>query len=202
VDPATGAAGGILDPLVARVLDAYPYVFTLPATEDDRSVGYRIRYEAAVGQGWEPPAGAAGLERDRYDEGGVQVVGWFEGDPVSTGRLVLPPGPLPTEDECGLRVEPAGRVVEVGRMAVVRTHQAYHHQAFVGLLCRLYLEMRSQGFDVACGMMAPRARGLVRLLGLNLEILGPDREYWGEQRAPVRFTLTANQDTLRDRWDD
>jgi hypothetical protein len=191
----------VLDPLVARVLATYPYVFTLPGTADERAVGYRIRFEAAVAQGWEPPPGADGLERDRYDDAAVQVVGWFEDEPVSTGRLVLPPSSLPTEDECALRVPPVGEVVEVGRMAVVRAHQAYHHAAFVGLLCRLYLEMRERGFDVACGMMSPRTRGLVRLLGLNLEVLGPDRRYWAEERAPVRFTLTANQDTLRERWD-
>jgi hypothetical protein len=201
VDASAGAAGYILDPLVARVLATYPYVFTVPVTEGERGVGYRIRYEAAVAQGWVPPEGSDGLERDGYDDASVQIVGWFEGEPVSTGRLVLPPSPLPTEAECGLRVPPVGAVVEVGRMAVVRAHQAHHHAAFVGLLCRLYLEMRTRGFEVACGMMSPRTRGLVRLLGLSLEVLGPDRLYWAEERAPVRFTLTANQDSLRDRWD-
>lgn len=201
MDSGSDAAGGNLDPLVARVLATYPYVFTLPLSEEERVVGYRIRYEAAVAHGWDPPEGADGLERDRYDDAAVQVVGWFEGEPVSTGRLVLPPSSLPTEDESGLRIEPAGRVVEVGRMAVVRAHQAHNHAAFVGLLCRLYLEMRARDFGVACGMMSPRTRGLVRLLGLRLEVLGPDRSYWNEQRAPVRFTLTANQDTLRERWE-
>ena len=164
-------------------------------------MSYRIRFEAAVAQGWEPPGDSDGLEHDGYDDTAVHVVGWYEGEPVSTGRLVVPPATLPTEDECGLRVEPLGEVVEVGRMAVVRAHQAYHHQAFVGLLCRLYLEMRTRGYAVACGMMSPRTRGLVRLLGMNLEVLGEDRLYWAEQRAPVRFTLTANAETLRERWD-
>jgi len=200
VDTSPGA-GGILDPLVARVLATYPYVFTLPMTAGERGVGYGIRFEAAVAQGWVPPPGSDGLEHDRYDDDAVQVIGWFEGAPVSTGRLVVPPSPLPTEDECGLRVPPAGQVVEVGRMAVVQAHQAHHHAAFVGLLCRLYLEMRTRGFEVACGMMSPRTRGLVRILGLSLEVLGPDRLYWAEPRAPVRFTLTANQDTLRERWE-
>jgi hypothetical protein len=201
VDTSSGAAGGILDPLVARVLATYPYEFTVPRTTDERSVGYRIRFEAAVAQGWVPPAEADGLEHDRYDDAAVHVVGWFDGEPVSTGRLVIPPSSLPTEDECGLRVRPVGQVVEVGRMAVVRAHQAHHHAAFIGLLCRLYLEMRTRGFEAACGMMSARTRGLVRLLGMTLEVLGPDRLYWSEPRAPVRFTLTANQDTLRERWE-
>jgi hypothetical protein len=193
-------SAGTLDPLVAKVLAEYPYRFTLPATPVEREIGYRIRFEAASEGGWVPPAGSDGLERDRYDDTAIQVVGWFEGRPVSTGRVVLPPGPLPTEVECGLVVAPQGRVVEVGRMSVVREHQGYRHAAFVSLLCRLYLEMRTQGYQVACGMMAPSARGLVRILGLQLEILGEDRIYWNEPRAPVRFTLTANAASLVERW--
>ena len=41
-------------------------------------------------------------------------------------------------------------------------------------------------------MMSPRVRSLVRLLGLQLEVLGDDRPYWGEPRAPVRFAVTVN----------
>ena len=37
----------------------------------------------------------------------------------------------------------------------------------MALLARLYLEVRARGFDVACGIMSPRARSLVRLLGLQ-----------------------------------
>ncbi len=200
--PSDLPGSGTLDPLVARILSTYPYVFTVAGTEDERALGYRIRYEAAVGLGWTPPPGADGLEHDAYDEHALHVVGWYEGEPVSTGRLVLPPAALPTEDECGARIEPYGRVVEVGRMAVVRAHQSYRHAAFVGLLCRLYLEMRTQGYGVACGMMSLRARRLVGLLGLRLELLGPDRTYWNEPRAPVRFTLTDNTETLSGRWAD
>lgn len=194
------SSAGTLDPLVAKVLAEYPYRFTLPATPAERAIGYRIRFEAACERGWMPPTDSDGLECDAYDDAAIQVVGWFEGQPVSTGRLVLPPGPLPTEVECGLVVQPQGRVVEVGRMSVVREHQGYRHAAFVALLCRLYLEMRRQGYQVACGMMAPRARGLVRILGLTLEVLGEDRPYWNEPRAPVRFTLTANAASLVERW--
>ncbi len=195
-------AGGTLDPLVAKILTSYPYAFTLASTEAERAVGYRIRFEAAVGLGWTPAPDADGLERDRYDVGALHVIGWYEDAPVSTGRLVLPPAALPTQDECGLVVEPAGRVVDVGRMAVVRTHQNYQHAAFIALLCRLYLEMRTRGYGVACGMMSLRARRLVGLLGLNLEVLGPDRLYWNEPRAPVRFALTRNEAPLADRWAD
>ena len=107
---------------------------------------------------------------------------------MSTGRVVLPPG-LPTEDACGIAVGPAGRVVDVGRMCVARSHQSLEHAAFIGLLCRLYLVVREHGFQTACGMMSAPARFLAGHLGLQLELLGPERVYWNEPRAPVRFSL-------------
>ena len=71
---------------------------------------------------------------------------------------------------------------------------------FLALLACLYLEVRARGFDVACGMMSPRARSLVRLLGLQIEMLGDDRLYWGEPRAPVRFSVMIDSTQLSTRW--
>jgi len=51
--------------------------------------------------------------------------------------------------------------------------------------------MREHGFRVACGMMSAPARVLVGHLGLRLEVLGPERTYWNESRAPVRFSLMS-----------
>jgi hypothetical protein len=59
-------------------------------------------------------------------------------------------------------------------------------------MCRLYQVMREQEFEVACGMMSPRARVMMRHFGLTLDVLGPERQYWNEQRAPVRFSLLSN----------
>ena len=56
---------------------------------------------------------------------------------------------------------------------------------------RLYLVMREHGFRTACGMMSRPARVLVGHLGLRLEVLGPERTYWNESRAPVRFSLMS-----------
>ena len=67
-------------------------------------------------------------------------------------------------------------------------------------LARLYLEVRARGYDVACGIMSARARTLVRVLGLQLEVLGPDRMYWGEPRAPVRYSVMINSTRLTTRW--
>lgn len=192
---------GILDGLVARVLATYPFRFTLAADEADRTTAYQIRGAVVTEAGWSTAALTDGLERDDFDDQAVQILGWDGAEPVCTGRLVLPPADLPTEQACGIVVEPAGRVVDVGRMAVMHSRQNVEHAVFVALLCRLYLEMRNRGYEVACGMMSRRARRLVRLLGLRVEELGPDREYWGEMRAPVRFELMANRESLSRRWE-
>jgi hypothetical protein len=181
---------GVLDGLVARVLAQYPYRFALATTPEECDAAFRMRGQA-VGHD---------VDRDAYDDVAVHVVGWLEDVAVSTGRLVCPPHRLPTEDACGLVIEPAGEVVDVGRMCVAPQHQSYRHAAFVALLSRLYLEMRERGYASACGMMSPRMRRLVRQLGLTLEELGPDRPYLGEDRAPVRFALLANNGSLQSRW--
>jgi hypothetical protein len=190
---------GVLDGLVARVLSTYPYRFTLPATDIERATAYRIR--AAVVAGRTNQTFPDGQERDAFDDAAVHVVGWDGGEPICTGRLVLPRPELPTERVCGITIEPRGAVVDVGRMAVVRSHRSVEGAVFVALLCRLYAEMRSHGFQVACGMMSHPARRLVALLGLQVEEIGPERDYWGELRAPVRFELTANADSIGRRWD-
>ncbi|HVN13968.1 MAG TPA: GNAT family N-acyltransferase [Kineosporiaceae bacterium] len=187
---ATTRAVGILDGLVARVLADYPYRFTLPQTADGRTVAFRLRGRVVGTE----------IDRDAYDDVAVQVVGWADDVPVCTGRLVVPPNPLPTQDACDLVVEPVGAVVDVGRMCVAPEYRSYRHAAFVALLCRLYLEMRERGFAVACGMMAPGVRRLMRQLGLVVEELGPDRPYLGEHRGPVRFSLLANTESLPARW--
>lgn len=196
------AAGvGILDGLVARVLATYPYRFTLATDEPDRLVCYRLRAAVAAQHGWSAAGAAEDLEFDEYDADAVHVLGWDGPNAVCTGRLVLPPRRLPTEAFCEIVVAPAGGVVDVGRMSVLPPRQNVEHAVFVALLCQLYLEMRERGYEVACGMMSRRARRLMRLLGLELEELGPDRDYWGEPRAPVRFELMANSSSISRRWD-
>lgn len=180
-----------LDNLVRRMLELSPFVYRL-AGGDERETAYRLRAQAALARGWRTPEELPdGREHDQYDERALHVIGWDGDLPMSTGRIVPPPS-LPTEEECGLVVEPAGRVVDVGRMCVALSHQGLEHAAFVGLMCALYGEMRAQGFDVACGMMSRPARNLVGFLGLSLEVLGPERCYWNELRTPVRFSLMVD----------
>jgi hypothetical protein len=201
VPGADGSDAGILDGLVARVLDTYPFRFTVAESDDQRELAYALRCRAAIDAGWATADDFPdGMERDEFDADAVHVIGWDGDEPVSAGRLVVPPHALPTERAAGIVVEPPGRVVDVGRMVVSSDYQGFRHGAFIALLCRLYLEMRRGGYEVACGMMSTRARQLVTQLGLRLETLADEREYWGESRAPVRFALTVNATTLPGMW--
>jgi len=180
-----------LDALVTRMLSRSPFDYRVAADESEREVAYRLRGSAVLDRGWGTAADVpGGMERDEYDDHAIQVIGWDSDVAMSTGRVVLPPG-LPTEAACGLVVEPRGGVVDVGRMCVAPSHQSLEHAALIGLMCRLYLAMREHGFRVACGMMSAPARSLMGLFGLQLEILGPERTYWNERRAPVRFSLMS-----------
>jgi hypothetical protein len=180
-----------LDALVTRMLSRSPFDYRVAADDSEREIAYRLRGGAVIDRGWCAEVDLpGGMERDKYDDRAIHVIGWDRGVAMSTGRVVLPPG-LPTEEACGLVVEPRGGVVDVGRMCVARSHQGLEHAALIGLMCRLYLAMREQGFRVACGMMSAPARALMGLFGLQLEILGPERTYWNEPRAPVRFSLMS-----------
>jgi len=173
------------------MLSRSPFDYRMAADDSERAIAYRLRGSAVVDRGWctadELPGG---MERDEYDDHAIQVIGWDADVAMSTGRVVVPPG-LPTEEACGLVVEPRGEVVDVGRMCVARDYQDLEHAALIGLMCRLYLTMREHGYRVACGMMSAPARSLMGLFGLQLEILGPERVYWNESRAPVRFSLMS-----------
>jgi N-acyl-L-homoserine lactone synthetase len=187
---------GPLDALVADIVGRCGYDFTIAADAAAREAAYALRYRAVIEQGWANESDLPdGRECDAYDDHAVHILCWDEGAPVATGRLVLPgklpPGQgLPTEQACGLLVQPPGQVVDVGRMSVARSHQTHRHSVFIGLLARLYMEVQRQGYDVACGIMSARTRSMMRLLGLQLEVLGPERLHWGEPRAPVRFSLS------------
>ena len=185
-----------LDALVTRMLSMSRFDYRVAADDSEREVAYRLRGGAVIDRGW-CTAGdlPGGMERDEHDDRAVQVIGWDGDIAMSTGRVVLPPG-LPTEEACGLVVEPRGGVVDVGRMCVARSHQSLEHAAFIGLMCRLYLVMREHGFRFACGMMSAPARTMMGLFGLQLELLGPERTYWNESRAPVRFSLMSGAKLL------
>jgi hypothetical protein len=192
-----------LDHLAADIVNRSGLRFTLATDDATREIAYRLRYQAVVDQGWQVGSDYPDdCEQDAYDVRAVHVGGGEANTPGARGRLVPPPGRLPTEDACGITVEPPGQVVDVGRMTVARTHQGLGHSGFISLLARLYLEVRAREFEYACGIMSARARSVLRLLGLPVELLGNDRLYWGELRAPVRFSVTIDPALLKTRWRD
>ena len=94
-------------------------------------------------------------------------------------------------------MEPAGQVVDVGRMLVRPAWQDPSHGALRDLMARLYVEDAGLGYTVACGMMSSPASSLARLLGVRLEPLGPPQTYWHELRYPVRFEVEERADDGR-----
>ena len=189
-----------LDAVVTRLLGGSAFRFSVAETDAEREIAFRLRYRAVVERGWVAPDDVTELERDEYDVRAIHVIGWDGVTPIATGRIVLPPGRLPTEAACAIVVAPQGEVVDVGRMVVVRSHQDNQHGAFVGLLAGLYVEVRRRGYTVGCGMMAASVRMLMRMLGVELEVLGAERLYWAELRAPVRFVLDATASTIIERF--
>ena len=190
-----------LDRLAATLAARSGVRFEVASTQADRFAAYALRHAAVVERGWRPDTGEP-VERDRFDDRALQVVGRRDGVLICCGRLVLPPGPLPTEDACGIRVPPQGHVVDVGRMVVAPQARAPDPAVFLALLAALYLQARRLGFTIGCGMMTPTARVLLRHLGITLDVLGADRPYWGVDRAPVRFDVGLHGNTVLARWID
>ena len=135
-----------------------------------------------------------GLERDVHDDRALQLVAWRGTTLVGTMRLVLPvPGRrLPTEAAFELRVEPAGEVVDLGRLLVGPGFRGDPSQrAWGGLFALAWQETRLRGYEVMAGVASVRLLERYRLLGVNAEILGPARTYWGAERHPVRIDPAA-----------
>jgi N-acyl-L-homoserine lactone synthetase len=184
--------------LAAALTDRSGVRFAVAATEDDRDICFRLRRAAVTERGWD--IDNERLERDAFDDAAVHVIGRRDGQPACCGRLVLPPGPLPTEVACGITVEPAGNVVDVGRMTVVAHVRRADRAVFLSLLAALYLETRKRGYATGCGMMAANVRSLLRHLGVGVEVLGPDRPFLGDLRAPVRFDVAVHGPAVLERW--
>jgi N-acyl-L-homoserine lactone synthetase len=191
-------AADALDLLAATVAGRSDLAFAVATTDAERATCLALRRRAVHEGGW-GDAGDEG-EWDPFDAAAVHLLGSRRGQPCCCGRLVLPPGPLPTEAACGITVEPAGAVVDVGRMTVVAAVRRADRAVFVALLAALYLETRRRGYTTGCGMMAPSVRSLVRHLGVQLDVLGPDRAYRGALRAPVRFDVAAHAAGVIERW--
>lgn len=182
-----------LDRLSERLLaGASELRVAVAATDAEREAAYRLRYEQVVAHGWADRDAqlTGGLERDAFDADALHVCAWDGGSLVGTLRLVLPvPGrPLPVEAAFGLELEPAGEVVEAGRLVIEPAYRGDPaHRAWGALFARGWLTLRARGFSVLGGAAAPVTVQRLRALGLPFEILGPARPHWGEDRHPVRL---------------
>ena len=62
---------------------------------------------------------------------------------------------------------------------------------------RASIHVRRHGYTVGCAMMAANVLMLMRMLGVELEVLGDERLYWNGLRAPVRFVDQLVSDVER-----
>jgi len=181
-----------LDRLAERLVAGAPGLrLAVAATAAERQAVHRLRYEHVVAHGWARPDDLpGGVERDAHDAGAVHVAAWDDAALAGTVRLVAPrPGRrLPVEEDFGVVVPPAGRVVEVGRLLIAAPYRGDPaHRAWGALFGRAWLEVRARGFTVLGGAASAAMVGRLRALGLPFEVLGPARMHWGEERHPVRL---------------
>ena len=190
----------VADWAIAR---AHSVRFALAETTDERRAIYRLRYQTVIERGWAQPADYPdGIERDDDDDAALHIMG-LEGDLlVACARLILPSGVklLPTERIFGVRVEPCGKVVDLGRQIVARSHSSMQHILFGALLGRCWLEAQARGYYHVCGDFTPSMIRLYHLLGLSVSTLGPARQYFGEERIPIAQDVVSAVTTLAARY--
>jgi len=195
----------VADAIATRFIAlAEPIHFRVAQSPGDREAGYRLRYEVAIAQGWaRPEKFNHGLELDDYDTEAVHILGWDGNKVVATARLFFPTfgRQLPTEAEFDLKIEPQYQVVDGGRAIIDRAYSDARHRIFAGLLGFTWFEMQAQGFCYLCGAAVPAMIRLCRGLGYQISVLGPVRQYWGEQRYPIRFDVPESIPLLQKRWE-
>lgn len=174
------------------IAGAAPVRFGIAQSAAELEAVYRLRYQVVVEHGWASPKDfPARLEKDTYDRRGIHLVGQVDRMVVATTRLVFPaPGQvLPTEADFGLKVEPLGRVVDGGRAIVSKAYSDYQHRIFAGLLGLSWFQLKERHLYYLCGAATGAMIRLCRSLGYQVTLLGPARQYWGEQRYPIRFDV-------------
>jgi N-acyl-L-homoserine lactone synthetase len=191
-DDRTGDGIARLDALAARLIaTAAPRRLAVAASLADREPVHRLRYDQVITAGWAGPDDLPGnAERDDYDDDATHVTAHHGTRLVGALRLVFPnPGRrLPVEKDFDLVVEPAGHVVEAGRLVVARDHRGdAAHRIWGALFGRAWQEVRARGYAVLAGTAVETMVARYHSLGLPFEVLGPPREVWGEWRLPVRM---------------
>ncbi len=180
-----------------------PLRFARAETPPEREAVYRLRYEVVVEKGWKTPdAMPDGLERDDYDDSAVQLAVWDGAVLAATTRLVFPAAerPLPTEAVFELTIEPAGRVVDVGRTIIARSYRdARQHLLLQGVIAQSWQEVTRQGYSDICAILTQDMVERYHAVGFEVEQVGAPRLYWGAPRFPVRFDLLRTAAVLMQR---
>src|SRR5207249_1131962 len=120
------------------------------ASPAEQEAVYRLRFDTVVEEGWATTEDfPAGLERDESDERAVHVLGRHGERLIAAARLVFPePGrTLPTEREFDLTMQPADRVVDIGRAIIVKDYRSAEHTLFGALLARCWQEIRTRAYQ-------------------------------------------------------
>ena len=181
------------DVIAAQLIaGAAPVRFSLAQSAAELEAVYRMRYQVVVEHGWASPKDfPARLEKDAYDRRGVHLVGQVDHTVVATTRLVFPaPGQvLPTEADFELKVEPLGRVADGGRAIVSKAYSDLQHRIFAGLFGLSWFQLKEHHLYYLCGAATGAMIRLCRGMGYQVTLLGPARQYWGEQRYPIRFDV-------------
>jgi N-acyl-L-homoserine lactone synthetase len=192
-----------LDDVCRRILSgAGPIAWGFAASDAERDAVYRLRGHVVLERGWgsreEVPDGR---EQDRWDESALHAVGWMGGEAVATTRLVFPRPDrlLPIEEVFHLRVRPSGEVVDMGRVVVARDVDQPRRAVFWQLLSLLWLELRDRGFSRVCGANTTSMIRMYEAMGFDVTPLGPPREYWGEQRFPIKVDVGDTADIVAER---
>lgn len=199
------AALEVADTVARHILElAGPLRIEVAHTDAELEAIFRLRFQVASEMGWIAPGEAPdGLERDSYDDDAIHIGAWDGERLVGTQRLVFPaPGrPMPLEEAFELEIEPRGQVVQADRTAIARSHRGdRRHLLLAGLMSRSWLEWRSRGFHRCTGAITEPLVHVYREVGLDVEVLGEAREYWGELRSPARFDVLAAVGRLTDLW--
>ena len=64
------------------------------------------------------------------------------------------------------------------------------------MIGRSWQETRARGYDRICGDFAAPVVRLYRAIGVRVELLGPARSFWGQERYPIRVDLEATAAAL------
>ena len=177
ITPVRGIAA--LDRLAERLTGATELRLAVADSPAELIAVHRLRYRDVTERGLAQPAEHAdGLERDAYDSRALQICAW-DGDVLAgTVRLVLPvPGRrLPTEEAFDLTVEPAGEVVDLGRVLVSpRLGADAAQRAWGALFAQAWFETRARGYSGMTSAASAQRIERFGALGVGFDILGPAR---------------------------